>query len=409
MQKKIFIFILLFALIVSILGGCATYFLKPFLKEKILDAAESNLGKRIELSGFDISLARGIIFLKGFGIEDSKLIKYHNVATADEIILDIDLLSTLLRKNLVFQKIYLKDFAFSLKNRKRSDPAIEVASQMSEVSERKMVSPKSNPKSKWRRDVLYIKRLLIENSKFAFTDYSVAQPPTVIEVVNVNGRIEDFSASLLEGGVLKGIAHLKAELNSKNKGLLKLDGSFARSESGTDFDFKLSLDNVDLIRFSPYYSNTSFAILKEAKLDLDSKASCLRNRLNASQNARIYDIELCDITLNDENTLFGLPAKTVIEFFKDLKGDIEFSFNIVGTIDDPKFDAGPVVKQVLSNAIGDKIISRLRELPREVIKISEKALNENLRVGEKLKISDDEVADKIKDIEKQFKKIIGDY
>ena len=403
MLKKLFIFILLCALIVSICLACAAYFLKPFLKEKVLEAAKKGLGKEIELSEFDISLLRGIIFLKGFRIEDSKLIKYHNVTTADEIILDIDLLSTFLRKRLIFQKICLKNFAFNLKNRKRPPPLMETTLPTFEGPETKIASPDE----KRIPGALYIKRLLIKNSQVFFTDYSVKPSPTVIKVMNINGKIEDLSVPLLEGGVLKGIAHLNGQLNSKNEGLFQLDGSFIKSEKGVNFDFELKLNNMNLTRLSPYYSNTSFAILKEAKLDLHSEASCQRNQINAFQNARIYGIELYDIAPGGEETLFGLPAKTVIEFFKDLKGDIKFSFNIVGTIDDPRFDPGPVIRQVLSSAMRDKIISKLQELPREVIEMSEKVLDENLGLREKLKILDeDKIKEKIKDIKKKLKKII---
>jgi hypothetical protein len=252
---------------------------------------------------------------------------------------------------------------------------------------------------------------MIENSRFVFADYSIPLPQNIIEIININGRIENLQiSSVVEtGDTLNGIVHLTGQLNSNSDSSLRLDGSFERSENMVDFDLTLALENVDLIRFLPYYSNTSFTILKEARVDLYSKANCMQNRLNATQKVHIYDIQLYDISPEAEDTLFGLPAKTVIEFFKDSKGEVEFSFNIVGTIDDPKFDPGPLIKQVLSNAIHNKIISKLQGLPREVIKISEKALKENLRAGkalDKLKIFDDEIQNKLKDIKEDLKKII---
>lgn len=401
-MKKLFVFILLLAVIVSISGVCATIFLKPFLKEKILDAAERSFGEGIELSGFDIGLLRGVIFLKGFKIIDSKLIGYYNTVTADEIILDIDLPFSLLQRDLVFQKIYLKDFVFNLKNKKRTTPLIKATSQALKGPEAEITPPKTRRASA----ALYIDRLVIENSKFIFADYSVTPSPTVTKIINIDGSIEDLSMPLLGGGALRGTAHLRGRFGSGDEGLFKVDGSFAKSRDGIDFDFGLNLDSVNLIRFSPYYSKTSFTILKEAKLDLRSEAGCLKNRINASQNARIYDIELYDIKPEGEDTLFGLPIKTVIEFFKDLKGDIRFSFNIAGTIDDPKFDPGPVVQQVLSNAMRDKIITVLQELPREVVKMSEKAINENLGIKEKLGAIDGDIEEKIRDLKKELKKII---
>ena len=405
MLKKILVFVLLLAIIVSVCVGSATYFLKPFIKQKVLDVLERGLGRRVELSGFDVNLLRGVIFLKGINIEDAKLIKYHNALTVDEIVVDIDLASTVLRKSFVFQKIYIKNFVFSLKNKKRPAPSAEAALQMSEDS-KKEAAPLIP------RGILaevYIKRLLLENSKFVFTDYPAAQSPTVIEITNINGRIDDISVPLRkENGILKGTAHLKGQLNLGEESLLKLDGSFAKRGGEVDFDFELDLDNINLAGFSPYYSNTSFTILKEAKLDLYSEANCLRNNIKASQDVRIYDIVLYDIKPAEKDTLFSLPANTVIDFFKNLKGEINFNFDIVGTIDDPKFTPGPVIEQILANAMRDKIIAKLQGLPREVIQMGEKALKEHLEIKDKLDISDEDIDKEIKDIKKELKKII-DY
>ena len=50
MLKKLFIFILLLALIVSISLTIAANFYKPILKEKFLIALESGVGKEMEYS-----------------------------------------------------------------------------------------------------------------------------------------------------------------------------------------------------------------------------------------------------------------------------------------------------------------------------------------------------------------------
>jgi hypothetical protein len=401
--KKVTIFILFFALIISIFFVSATFFLKPYLKDKVLDIAKGSIGEEIEISEFDIDLLKGIISLGDFSIRDSKLIKYHNAVAADKAIFDVDLIRLLLQKKLVLQKICLKNFELSLRNVKSLPQLVEAAPPAVETSESKAFSPKPDVIF----DTLYIQRLLIEDSRILFADHTVSHSPVVIKVVNIDGGIEDLSVPLAGGGILKGIAHLKGRLNSRNEGLFELDGSFAKTGDAVDFDFKFKMQSVDLTRFSPYYSNTSFTILDEAKLDLESQANCLKNQLNAFQDARIYDIELYDIVPGEGEKLFGLPAKTVIDFFEELKGDMRFSFNIVGTIDDPKFDPGPLIQQVLSNALRDKIISKLQELPREVIKMSEKALDENLGLDNGLEILHDEkIKGKIKDIEKSLKRMI---
>lgn len=403
MLKRLFVSILLLTVALSACVVSAQYFLKPFFKEKILTKAEELLGEGIELSELDISLLRGIMAFKDFGIKDSKIIKYYNTASAGRIVFDIDLPRSFFQKSLIFDKIYLKDFVFSIKSIKR-----ESAANASLGAHEDNAFQKSPQTSAVSLNSLAVKQLLIEDSKFIFQDYSVTPSPSIIEITRINGNMEDLRVPLQEGGLLRGAVYLKGELSPENEGFLEVDGIFAKNGDEIDFDLKAKIKNVNLIKFSPYYSNTSFSILKEARLDIDSKAGCLRNQINATQNARLYDIKLHDTELTDEDKLFGLPARTVINFFKDLKGDVRFSFNIGGTLDDPQFDFCPVVRGFLSNALRDKIISKFRDLPREVIKMGEKALNGDLDIKEKMEIVEEEIGKKIGDIKKEFKKII-DY
>ena len=74
---------------------------------------------------------------------------------------------------------------------------------------------------------------------------------------------------------------------------------------------------------------------------------------------------------------------------------MEFDFNLVGTIDDPKFDPGPIIQQVLSNALRDKM--------------SGQSIGEHLGIEEKLKdIDTEEIEGAIGGIQKELEKII-DY
>lgn len=409
MSKRIFIIIIL-VFITFIALRAATYFLRPLFEERFLKAVKETLGGDIGLSKFDISLPRGIIKLGGFKVTDSKLIKYQTTLAADEIILDIDLLGTVLQKKLIFQKIYLKNPFFSLKNVERQISQGVAISSGREISDvRELPSKSSKPLPRGKFDTFYIKKLIVKNFKFNFTDYTVPSPPAVINIVNINGRFDDFSMSLLEEGNFRGAGHIAGEFDSEEKGQIALDGTFNKIKEGVDFDFKLVLKDLDLTYFSPYYSNMSFTILQEAKVDMDSSAACMQSKINASQNVRIYDIKLDETTLASEDMLFGLPAVTVINFFKDSENDeIKFSFNIRGTLNDPEFDLGPLIKQVLSNALRKKIASKLKKLPEEIVKIGEDAIREGLDVGKKLKILDKDTEKVIEDMREELEKII-DY
>ena len=92
MIKRFIIYILVLTVIVSLSLSLGSKFLKPAIEEKFLEALKAALGREIELAGFDISLFRGVIFLKDLKIKNPRPIKYYSYAAADEVVLDLDLL-----------------------------------------------------------------------------------------------------------------------------------------------------------------------------------------------------------------------------------------------------------------------------------------------------------------------------
>ena len=406
MFKRLFILIFILLVILSIALVTANIYLKPFLEEKFLDIAKTNLGAEVEMSGFDVDFLRGIVSLQSFKVKEPKIIGITSFFNSDKVILDIALLPMLFQKKLVFEEISFRNPTLYLKNelkdKEKSPAQSETVSSRGDAS-RGAAFAGSRASSEIKFDSFFVRKLRLKNSRFIFEDCLVRPSPVVLELVGIEGTLKEISVSLSRGGLIKGIVDLKGKFNSVQEGFFKVAGSLARDKEGIDFDLEVDLQNINLIRFRPYYSQTSFAILKDANVNLHSKALCKRNDLNAIQHARIYDIVLEDIRLSDEDRLFGLPAKTVIDFFMDLSGDIEFDFKLVGAIHDPKFDPGPLVKQIISKALQDKIIAKLRELPREVIKISEKAIRESLEGEKEL----EEIERELKKAEKKLKKIIG--
>jgi len=309
-----------------------------------------------------------------------------------------------LQRNIVFEEVLIKNLTLDVKNEKRPLPSIATTQTFKTFD--KISKAKEFSLGIALLNGLYIKRISIDNAEFIFEDYSMAQPLNTIKMIDINGTIENLFVSLRKNGILKGVVRLNGQFNSTQDGFLKIDGSFAKIGDEIDFDLELNINDANLIRFSSYYSKTSFVVLKQAKVNLYSRALCRKNELDAAQDVRIYDIKLNeDIMPTDEDVLFGLPAKTVINFFNNSERKVEFSFRVDGTINDPRFNCGPIIEQVLSDALGDKIMAELRKLPREVIKISEKTIREGIEGGD---FEDfEELKKNITKVKKKLKKIIN--
>ena len=319
--------------------------------------------------------------MRGFKIADSDLAKYSYSASVNEATLHIGLISTFLQKRLIFDEVRVKDAVLILE-KKALPPALNPP--LAETPEGSASLQAEKPKDnigKSQFSELYIRKLKAENMEFIFKDHSSARLPTVVEVVNIDGEVDHFLVSFRTPVNFKGAIHFNGYFDSAQKGRLQVKGTIAKRGNEIDFDLKSEIQDADLTYFSQYYASTSFAILKEARVDIKSDAKCQKNELRTYHDAHIHDIKLNDITPTSQDTLFSLPAATVINFFNDYGGEVKFSFNIGGTLSDPKFEPSPVIKEVISRALGDRIAARFRELPRDVVKISEKAIKGDIDLG----------------------------
>lgn len=399
MTRKILkLIVLCFAVIAVIVSAgllSLKYFVVPAIEKKVREAAADNLGSRAEISQVNIKLPEAVILVKGFKIADSTSEKYGYSAGVDEATLRIDLISTFLQKRLILDEVSVKDAALVLEKKSpQASPDTPLPDAPTNSAPPATRPPQGNT-GKGRFSELYIRKVKVEDMKFIFNDYSAPHPPAVIEVVSINGEINNFLMSFRAAGNFKAVVDFKGYFDPARKGLLKANGIVAKRGDEVDFDLKSEISGADLTYFSQYYANTSFTILKEAEVDIVSDAKCRKNELETYHDARIYGIRLNDVTPTYQDTLFGLPAATVVNFFNDYGGEVKFSFNIGGTLSDPRFEPSPVIKEVMSKALGDKIAARLRELPREVVKISEKAIKGDIDLGKESQVW-------IKGVEKQF-------
>ncbi|MDD5680858.1 MAG: DUF748 domain-containing protein [Candidatus Omnitrophica bacterium] len=408
MIKKVFkTLILLLVVAFAVISAALVllhYFLVPAIEQKVRQAVAENLGKHAELSQVNIKLPEAIVLVKGLKIADSNLVKYAYSVSVNEATMHVSLISTFLQKKLMFDEVYLKDAVFILE---KKNPSVSPEAPSAEIVNPDAAAPKASPESdisKNRFSELYIKKLTMENMEFIFKDYSTVRPPSIIEIVNTSGEIKNLLVSFRTVGNFEGAVHFKGWFNSAQKGSLKVGGTIAKRGNEIDFDLKSEISDVDLTYFSQYYTNTSFVILKEARVDINSDVKCRHSELTTYHDARIYDIKLDDAALTSQDMLFGLPATTVTKFFNDYSGEVKFDFNIGGTLNDPKFEPGPIVKEVMSKAFGDRIAARLRELPRDVVKMSEKAIKGDIDIGKESKIWLEEMGKKLEEIKKDFKK-----
>ncbi|MBN1872208.1 MAG: DUF748 domain-containing protein [Candidatus Omnitrophica bacterium] len=397
-MKKLLIFISIAFVIAAAGLFTFTHYFKPYLKNAILEYAKDNLGKSVSIESLDVRLSMQKIALKGLSVEGVAFIKYPADLRATQLVFIFDIFATLLNRGITLRSVYLEDMDLSV--RRTQNAAGDEISLPAKVAGTERHEPTWRPFDLFLAN-LNIEELIVDNMRLKYVDHVTGEEPLSVEISGINGIFKDVHLPFNFSSVLIDMGKLEGDLNDFGEGNVKLNGTFSKKEGLYNFDLDIAVRDANLIKFAPYYEKTSFSVLKEATIDLHSKSQCVDNNLLAVQNVRIYDIELNDIQPKNHDVLFGLPAGTVIDFFDKYKKDIKFDFRITGTIDDPKFSPGPVIKEILSTALRDKIIAKLQDLPREMMKIGEKAIKD-LEVREKLWELDEE----IEKIKKEMNKIM---
>ncbi len=384
--------------------------LAPAIEKRIRQVIDERFDKRIEVAEVSVKLPEAIVRIKGFELAACSLGKYHVSINTGEALLHLSLLSTFLQQRFIFDEVSLEKGVLLLEKIAQPDGVVPPPSDSANTfTPLEMTHPSARQSPKGDLSLtgfteIYINRLRAKNLDLIFRDYTATKSPVTIELCDIEGSVDRLLVSLKNVGNFKGTVHLKGYFNSAVRGTLKVDGRVERRKEQIDFDIKSNIHDADLTYFSPYYANTSFTILKEARVDIDSNAKCHNNELKTSHDAHIYNIRLNDVTPKADDTLFTLPATTVINFFKDYGGEVRFSFNIVGMLNDPKFEPSPIIQDVLSKALGDRIAARLKELPRDVAKISERAAKGDLDIGKESQIWLKELETRFEDFKKELKK-----
>ena len=407
MLKRIFrtliILLVTSAIIVSIGLVALNNFLAPAIEKEIRRFISERFDKRIQVAEISVKLPEAIVRIKGLQLAACSLGKYSISVGTGEAIFHLSLLSTVLQHRLIFDEVNLEEGTLLLE---RITPVTDLATPPSD-SAASFAPPAVTPASsvKWAGFTeIYINKLRVKNSDFTFKSHANPEAPTTIEIVDIEGSVDRLLVSLKNAGNFKGIVHLKGHFNSAVKGALKIDGRAEKRKEKLDFDIKSNIEDADLTYFSPYYANTSFTILKEARMDITSDVKCRNNELKTAHDAHIYNIKLNDAVPKADDTLFTLPATTVINFFKDYGGEVRFSFKIVGMLNDPKFEPSPIIQDVLSKALGDRIAARLRELPRDVTKISKSAIKGDLDIGKESQVWLKELEIRFENFKNELKK-----
>ena len=174
-----------------------------------------------------------------------------------------------------------------------------------------------------------IGRFRIEEGAIDFEDHKTEGVPAQIKLREVDLNLDGIQFPVVS-------AQIPVELKGKLKGGVK-DGDVTAEgwidPKTMDMENLFRVRTVDVKTFEPYYRKKASAEIESGFVDMETKIT-IRNRVIDAPG----ELEVVDLRIREEGTIFWIPAKTLVSLLKDKGNRVKVRFHVKGNLDDPKFN-----------------------------------------------------------------------
>ena len=200
---------------------------------------------------------------------------------------------------------------------------------------------------------IVIDKVRIEGGSVDFKDEGYGEPPVGIELSDVTFQIEEIHYPPVPSAS-------PFELKGKMKGRVKQGGIEAKGwinleTADTQADFKVH--GIEVKTFEPYYRKRVSAEIESGYMDLEARIELKKRLIDAPGM-----MELADLRIKEEGTVFWVPAKILASLLKNKGNRIRAKFRVKGNLDDPKFDLQETLLTRLAFSLGEALGLPVRSL-----------------------------------------------
>ncbi|MCZ6802114.1 MAG: DUF748 domain-containing protein [Nitrospirae bacterium] len=180
------------------------------------------------------------------------------------------------------------------------------------------------------------------NASTNFADYSV-EPNVETGIQNLNGTIQGLSSEQMT----KADVLLEGEIDAFAP--VKISGQINPLREEAFTDIALSFKNVELTTISSYSGKFAGYPIKKGKLSLDLRYKLSEKILEAENIIHFEQLTLGEAADSPDAT--SLPVKLAIALLKDRHGNIDIDLPVRGDLNDPEFQYGELILNVLVNLV----------------------------------------------------------
>lgn len=184
-----------------------------------------------------------------------------------------------------------------------------------------------------------------------FSDYSLILP-FIANMNELSGILNGFSTN----------NNKTVNLDLKGKvydlAQVAIEGQYQLQTS--DSDFALKFNHLPLPLITPYMADFAGYKIEKGQMSLDLRYKVKQDQLDVQNKILIDQLALGEQIQNPHAS--RLPLQLAIALLKDSDGRINLDFPVYGSLNDPQFNVGDLIKDVLSNFVGKLVTSPFKVL-----------------------------------------------
>jgi uncharacterized protein involved in outer membrane biogenesis len=209
-------------------------------------------------------------------------------------------------------------------------------------------APEPQPKEELKPRNVRIDRISFNDSRLNFTDHFI-RPNYTADVGELNGTVTGLSSE----PSARGVVDLKGSYDKSSP--VVIAGTINPLSGDLFLDIAAKGKDIDLPRLSAYSLRYAGYPITAGKLTLDVKYHVEDGKLDGRNNIVLDQLTFGDKVESPEATT--LPVLFAVNLLKDANGRINLELPIKGSLEDPQFDMGALIGQVVSNLLKKALTS----------------------------------------------------
>jgi uncharacterized protein DUF748 len=357
-------FVMIVLVLLCVAAGAAYYFRFEIFQVSAESIIKKNLPPFMFVDKLDFNLKDGVLTATGIGIKNPRGYKNKYLAHIDTVICTYKMSGKQILDG--FEVTDIKANGVVINVERRPDGRLnvnEMKQSMGAGRGRFPVSKDKNGKDKPKKsgafDISEMIKLTdtinIKNGRVNFLDEEIIRPRQyALTIDNMQAKVvlrlnSNYTDVLSVGS--SGSGNINGDRQQKINWVVSLDpGSPALTMSN-----RIEASNLDITLLKPYYDEYSPVEIERGRFSGTIVLDFDNGDIGSMNTLRLSNLVFRQKTGFAGSMFWDIALPDMVKYLQSSPGEITFDFKIKGTMEDPRFYPGPIVKAALQKMAIDKI------------------------------------------------------